>query len=222
MKLDPTALRQRRLQAAVPVRELARAAGVSAAVVIRLEQDGEASALTFGTVAKLLEAISMDLHEAVYRETPPAQADDDEELVRSLGMLLMTLNTRVVSVDELAAELGVTIERLLVLAHLLAGRLEVAGLRLHHSVTGMRLLPAAGSPFQRTWRRSRAQLLKVLNRGDVHLLYEVATRRVEAKRISHRRDGIMRLHKLEGAGLMELGDDNVLRLTESARYALMD
>lgn len=38
MKLDPTALRQRRLQAAVPVRELARAAGVSAAVVTRLEK----------------------------------------------------------------------------------------------------------------------------------------------------------------------------------------
>ncbi len=116
----------------------------------------------------------------------------------------MTLNARVVSIDELAAELGPTIERLLGLAEVLAGRLGVAGVRLHNSVAGMRLLPASGSPFQRTWRRSRAQLLKAFNRGDVHLLYEVAMGRVEGKRISHRRDGILRLHKLEGAELMEL------------------
>lgn len=164
----------------------------------------------------------MDMHEAIARAEPPPSSEDDEALVRNLGTLLMTLNARIASVDELAGELGVTIDRLLALGKQLAGRLEVAGLRLHHTASGMRILPAADSPYRRTFRHSKAQLLKVLNRGDVHLLYEVATGRVESKRISHRRAGIMRMHKLEGAGLMELGEDDVLQLTDSARYALME
>ena len=216
MKLKHGLLRARRLELGLTSREVAREATVSNQLVKRLEDTGDASVLQVGTLAAILNSLSLDLVEALERPTTTGSALD--ETVKGIAGLLLESSARVPLV-ELALTLSIDLEAVEPALDVLEERLRSTGLRISSSRAGVSIVPAVRPEAGSGSARERTRHLTKINHGDLVLLHRVVTgRRVLANSVTGTTNGIA-LRRLEGAGLARTVDGE-LQLTELVTEAL--
>jgi len=215
MKLNRQLLRARRMELGLTSREVAREAKVSQGLIKRLEETGDAAVLQVETLTAILCALSLDLVDALERPTVPSA---EEDLVVAVGGLLHE-RKRGVTAFEIAAALGVHLDRVEPALEVLDANLRPAGLRIHRSSNGVSIVPIARPDLGSGSGKERLRYLSNLNSGDLALLYRALTERVPANTVAATANGTVNLQKLEGAGLATV-EDNSVRLTSLARIAL--
>lgn len=215
MKLNQRLLRARRMELGLTSREVAREAKVSQGLIKRLEETGDAAVLQVETLTAILRALSLDLVDALERDTVP-EAEDD--LVVAVGGLLHE-RKRGLTAFEIAAALGVHLDQVEPALEVLDANLRPAGLRIHRSSSGVSIVPIARPDLGSGTGKERLRYLSNVNSGDLALLYRAFTERVPANTVAATTNGTVSLQKLEGAGLATV-EDNSLRLTSLTRMAL--
>jgi len=215
MKLNRQLLRARRMELGLTSREVAREAKVSQGLIKRLEETGDAAVLQVETLTAILGALSLDLVDALER---PTAAAAEEDLVVAVGGLLQE-RKRGVTAFEIAAALGVHLNRVEPALEVLDANLRPAGLRIHRSSNGVGIVPIARTDLGSGSGKERLRYLSNLNSGDLAMLYRALTERVPANTVAATANGTVNLQKLEGAGLATV-EDNSVRLTSLARIAL--
>lgn len=215
MKLNADLLRARRMELGLTTRAVARQAMVSQQLVKRLERTGDADVLQVETLGTVLDALSLDLSEALAERAVHPAADDT---VTAVGALLHERG-RGVPMSELAVTIGATLEDVTAAVSVLDERLRPAGLRINRASTGLSIVPVVRPDAGSGSHRERARYLGNLNQGDIVLLHRILTQRVPANTIAATNNGTVNLSRLEGAGLV-VNEANELKLTERAMAAL--
>jgi transcriptional regulator with XRE-family HTH domain len=215
MKLNQRLLRARRMALGLTSREVAREAKVSQGLIKRLEETGDAAVLQVETLTAILNALSLDLIDALDRPDRPAERDD---IAARIGGLLQE-RKRGVPPFEIATALQVTLDQIEPALQVLDANLRPAGLRIHRNTSGVIIVPAARPDLGSGSGKDRLRHLSNLNSGDLALLYRALTQRVPANTVAATANGTVNLQKLEGAGLATV-EDNRLCLTSLARMAL--
>ena len=205
MKLNQRLLRARRMELGLTSREIAREAKVSQGLIKRLEETGDAAVLQVETLTAILRALSLELVDALERDTVPEVEDD---LVVAVGGLLHE-RKRGVTAYEIAAALGVHLDRVEPALAALDTNLRPAGLRIHRSSNGVSIVPIVRPDLGSGSGKERLRYLSNLNSGDLALLYRAFTERVPANTVAATANGTVNLQKLEGAGLVVVADGNV-------------
>jgi hypothetical protein len=202
MKLNQRLLRARRMELGLTSREVAREAKVSQGLIKRLEETGDAAVLQVETLTAILNALSLDLFDALDRPSSPTEPD---ELAAEIGGLLQE-RKRGITAYEIASALGVTLDRIEPALQVLDSILHPAGLRLHRNSSGVSIVPTARPDLGSGSGKERLRYLSNLNSGDLALLYRALTERVPANTVAASANGTVSLQKLEGAGLAFVRD----------------
>lgn len=181
-------------------RKVAREAKVSQGLIKRLEETGDAAVLQVETLTSILNALSLELVDALDRPSAPTAAD---ELVAVMGGLLQE-RKRGVTAYEIASAVGVTLDRIEPALQVLDSILRPAGLRVHRSSTGVSIVPIARADLGSGSGKERLRYLSNLNSGDLALLYRALREPVPANTVAATANGTVNLQKLEGAGLVQV------------------
>ncbi len=205
MKLNQRLLRARRMELGLTSREVAREAKVSQGLIKRLEETGDAAVLQVETLTSILNALSLELIDALDRPSAPTAAD---EVVAAIGGLLQE-RKRGVTTYEIASALGVTLDRIEPALQVLDTNLRSAGLRVHRSSNGVSIVPIARPELGSGSGRERLRYLSNLNSGDLALLYRALTGPVPANTVAATANGTVNLQKLKGAGLVDVIDGRI-------------
>ena len=216
MKINGTRLRQRRMELGLTSRSLAQEARVSSALIARLEDTGDASALVVSTLSAILDALSLSLIDVLEQPSVP---DADEAAVRAIGSFLAS-QTKGAPLAVIANTLDLLLADAERATAVLEDGLRSVGMRLRRSSNGIRLVPAARAEVGTDTPSARAKYLSNLNNGDLALLYRIFTTETALHGIAQSANVTMSLQKLEGAGLIDMPTNEPIRLTERAAAIL--
>jgi hypothetical protein len=186
-------------------------------LIKRLETTGDVATLQVGTLSLILEALSIDLVDAIVREDPP---QTDDSIVRSVGGYLQEQGRGVTTVD-IARTLGLTIGEVEPALAALGEVLRPCGLRVHRNSSGASIVPSVRSDAGCKSDREKARHLSNLNRSDVALLHRIIDGRLLERSVTQTNNATVSIQKLTGAGLVEILD-GILQPTSDLKRAIGD
>lgn len=214
MKLDGTQLRARRLQLALTTRGLAREAQVSQTLIKRLEDTGDPASITCATLQLVLDALSLDLAEALDRGI--THASPVTVGVESIGAILLDQTRGITSVAlaHVAGSSTATVNRQV---EVLERLLRQVGMRLHRGSTGIRLMPAHTALAA----ADGAQILDAPTNTDLRLVHRTVAGNLHVRDVATMKNGNVSLHRLTNSGLVETRSDGSIVPGPVARTALL-
>jgi len=200
MRLNNPLLRARRTELGLTSRALARAANVSMPLIKRLETTGDVATLQVGTLTMILEALSIDLADAVLQEEAPEIGDS---IIKSVGGFLQEHGRGVTEVD-IARTLGLALAQVESALTALDVLLRPCGMRIHRNSSGVSVVPSVRPDAGSKSEREKARHLSNLNRSDVALLHRITSGRLLERTIGQTNNATVNIQKLTGAGLVEV------------------
>jgi transcriptional regulator with XRE-family HTH domain len=215
MKLNHRLLRARRLELGLTSRAVARHTKVSQTLIRRLETTGDASVLQLATLNTILEVLGLDLVDALEPSEPVRAPRGTAELI---GALLQQRNAGIAPAD-ISITLGLTLDEVNTGVAALDEQLRPAGLRVHHASSGICIVPAVDPEAGSGTTTERLRHLARITSSDMALIHRIICGRVPANTVASTNNGAVSLHRLEGAGLVHVVD-NELRLTDVVAASL--
>jgi len=220
MILNGTTMRKRRMELGISIRALANLAGVTGSTIARLEDSGDPSQLSVQTLMKIIRNLAVDLSDVVdsdLQSSPYSIMTTVEEL----GQLLHN-HKKAIPRSHIAECMDLTLNEVDSALLKLDELLRFTGLRIHQASTGVAIVAAATSPRLSKAKEAahRTRSFRVLNAGDLLLLYRIMHEGLDHNMIAGRNNGIVSLHKLENANLVQIEKGGRLRLTDRALAAL--
>lgn len=216
MKLHGDRLRLRRLELGLTTRELARSSGVSQTLIKRLEETGDAAAILCGTLQRILDALGASVSEVLCEKGTSVGVETDT--VARLGALVLE-RTSAISIPQVAHLLEVDRSDVEDGLRELAARVDSVGIRIRQRFGGVRLVPAVRAEND---NMKMTRHLAALTDADVALLHRCYHRKATLRSIAATTNGNVSLHRLLGAGLLAIDQEDQIQLGSTAKDALRD
>lgn len=220
MMLNGGALRARRQELGITKRTLANLAGVTGTTITRLEECGDPDQLSVATLMKILRNLAVDLSEVIVPDLNTIP-ESTISIVEELGQLLHN-HKKAMPRSHIAECMDLALSEVDSALLKLDELLRFAGLRIHHASTGVAIVASASSPRLSMAKEAahRTRSFSVLNSGDLLLLYRIMHEGLDYNVIAVRNNGLVSLHKLENANLVQIEKGGRLRLSDRALAAL--